>query len=361
MKLYDLVDKAKLEQAIADKYINIRYHPEFPLAVLNYSDKTQWESYWVPVTENCRGLVYNTNTLEIVARPFKKFYNFSQVQAAKIELDEPVEVLDKLDGSMICLSFYEGQPVLSTRGSFLSDQAIHAQQIYMEKYHNDYDWFPINGITYIFEVVYKDNRIVVDYGNLDDLVLLAAVDIEVGKVYSPQQVHGWPGPRSETFVFKTLAEALAAEPRKNAEGFVVRSWETGAMIKLKYETYVALHRLVTGLNARVIWERLGLGESIGQICEALPDEFHDWVREVAAELQAKADELYELTLQAHLDIVAKLPKGWARKDYAIAASKSPYRSWIFSVLDQKDPKAAIWKTLKPSAERSLIKISEDTA
>ena len=60
-------------------------------------------------------------------------------------------------------------------------------------------------------------------------------------------------------------------------------------VKIKYAEYVRLHRIVTGLNARTVWEVLVTGGDLDELTEPLPDEFHAWVRGVAAELTAQVD------------------------------------------------------------------------
>ena len=109
-------------------------------------------------------------------------------------------------------------------------------------------------LAVLVEIIYPTNRIVIDYGSLDDLVLLGAVDVATDRTFGPDAVDGWPGPIIERFDHATLADALAAEPRDNREGFVVWFPATDIRIKIKYAEYVRLHRIVTGLNARSVWE-----------------------------------------------------------------------------------------------------------
>jgi RNA ligase len=221
------------------------------------------------------------------------------------------------------------------------------------------------GLTMLFEIVYPGNRIVCDYGGMDDLVLLGGVDITTGAPVRPG-FFVWPGPMTMTFGYGTLAEALAAPPRPGAEGFVVRFPDDGhRMIKIKQADYVELHKIVTGLNARVVWESLGAGRTVADICEPLPDELHKWVRDLAEELQTKADMAYESARATHSNILEKLdqehPDGWERKDYAAWAISCSNPAWLFNLLDGRDPRPAIWKTLRPSGDNRPVHISEDVA
>jgi RNA ligase len=272
-------------------YIRIQKHPRLKgYEIANYSEKAVYDKEWNDVTLQCRGLIYNALTGEVIARPFQKFFNHNESTAPTIGLHDPVVVTDKLDGSLgILYPMPYDEWAIATRGSFDSLQARHATELYQRKYWNSFT--PTSGITYLFEIIYPENRIVVDYGREDDLVLLGAVDIETGRSIAPEIVqksrHPWPGPVAETFTFSTFGQALAAPPRQGKEGFVVHDLRTDNRVKIKQEDYVVLHRLVTGLTARRVHEALLQGVDLEEFISPLPDEFHDWVRDVADRIEAQ--------------------------------------------------------------------------
>ena len=98
--LYDVVDQEDLAHAIELKHVREQFHPSEPLAILNYTELCVYDTHWSPTTLACRGLIYNTDNGEVVARPFAKFFNYGQPGAAVIGLDEVVCVMDKIDGSL---------------------------------------------------------------------------------------------------------------------------------------------------------------------------------------------------------------------------------------------------------------------
>jgi RNA ligase len=356
VRLSDLMDPVHLAEAIEAGFVKVQYHPDLPLEIRNYTERAQWEREWTPVTRQCRGLITDASGT-VLARPWAKFFNYGEHPEGSIDLAAPAEVTDKMDGSLGILYPVPGGWAIATRGSFTSDQAVHATQVLRERYP---DFEPPDGMTCLFEIVYPANRIVVDYGDTDELILLGAVDIATGKAVGPDWVSLWPGPMTDTFSARTLAEALALPPRKNAEGVVVRLVDD-LMIKLKQEDYVYLHRLITGMNARVVWERMGGGETASDICLALPEEFWPWVQEVGGELVREKNRVIDAATAEHEEMLAGLPAGWTRKEYAAVASRSPLRAWLFMLLDGKDPSAKIWRTLRPSGDRALVATSEDTA
>jgi RNA ligase len=356
VQLDELFEPAELAAAIEAGHVKVERHLRLPLVIFNYTARCQWEGAWNSVTRQCRGLIADESGL-VVARPWMKFFNYGDHPAGSIDLASPAEVADKVDGSLGVLYRDGSGWAIATRGSFVSEQAKHATAVLRERYPR---FEPPEGLTVLFEIVYPGNRVIVDYGDTDDLVLLGAVDIATGDAVGPAGVPSWDGPAAAAFSVRTLAEALALPARPNAEGIVARL-PGGLMLKIKQDDYVALHRLVTGLNSRVVWERLGDGATAASIYEDLPDEFHAWVNEVASELLQAQQQVIDAARAEHAAILAGLPEGWTRKDYALAAAGSQLRPWLFQLLDGHDPAAKIWRTLRPSGERTLMPSSEDTS
>jgi RNA ligase len=355
--LADLFDPVLLSTMVRDGYVRVQRHPSAPLLIHNYTEKSQFEGVWNPVTLTCRGLI---STLDgaVVARPFPKFFNHGQPGAPVVDVTSPVRVTDKADGSLgVLYPDGSGGYAVATRGSFASEQALHATALLRDRYAG---WVPPAGCTVLFEIIYPRNRIVIDYGTLDDLVLLGAVDLVTGRTFGPETVPDWPGPVIDSFDHPTLAAALAAPPRDGREGLVVWFPETDVRVKLKYEEYVRLHRIVTGLSARTVWESI---DGLDGLIESLPDEFHDWVRTVAAELRAEIDERLAAIEEAYLSIVDSLPAGWSRKDFALVAARHPLSGALFLRLDGKDCRPKLWQQVRPTADwtPSGRVLTEDTA
>jgi RNA ligase len=356
--LADLFDFGDLEIALQGGYVREQNHPTLPLKILNYTEKAAYEGVWTPVTLQCRGLIVETfGEHRVVARPLIKFFNYSQEGAATIALDAPVHVLDKADGSLGILYPTPDGWAVATRGSFTSEQAVHATQLLRTRYP---DFTPPTGMTVLVEIVYPANRIVVDYNGLDDLILLGAVGLADGAVYDPSWVPDWHGPVVESFAASTFADALALPVRSNAEGFVVRCLNTGAMLKIKYAEYVALHKIVTGLTARTVWEHITSGAPLDDLIAPLPDEFHDWVRKVANDITTTVERQHQALNAVYADALGDTRTanpGWAhdgirtsRAAFAKVATSAHYRndSWaLFAILDGRDIRPELLKRAKP--------------
>ena len=179
MKLYDLLDKDILNEMIDKEYVNVTKHPQFPLYIYNYSKKCQFEHAWNEVTETCRGLIVD-GELNIIARPFKKFYNYEELLQMNAQIpDEEFEVYEKLDGSLGILYFWKDKAYIATRGSFISSMALHATNLLNKKY--DVSLLE-KSKTYLFEIIYPKDLHIVTYKDVDDIFLLAVIDNETGIV-----------------------------------------------------------------------------------------------------------------------------------------------------------------------------------
>jgi RNA ligase len=357
----------ELGKAVDEGDVRTQTHPEFPtLTIANYNEDVQFRKRWNKITLACRGLIFDSVTGEVVARPWEKFFNFGQMDN-RIDSMAPVEVTDKMDGSLgILYQRPDGKFAIATRGSFASDQALHATEL-LNTLYADYlvDWvgaYWLEQNTYLFEIVYPENRIVVNYGDMDDLVLLGAVNKEYGQYYGPDAAGAqiaWPGPRTEVFKADHFVDALSLPDRPGKEGYVIRSGRN--IVKMKQADYVELHRIVTNLSPRTVWERLARGERVADICAQIPDEFHSYVQSIGDDLHMKFSGI---KIMATLDFKQCEYKLWngdpdqtniSRRAWAEEIKKCENPSLLFMILDGKSIDDAIWKMIKPRGDvKSLV-------
>ena len=114
-----------------------------------------------------RGLVLRrdaTGATEVVAMPWPKFFNLGEdgltlkELAARTEGGGHVEVTSKMDGSLGLVFHVEGGWRVCTKGSFTSEQGRWATSWLSE--HVDVSALAV-GTTYLVEIIYSDNRIVI--------------------------------------------------------------------------------------------------------------------------------------------------------------------------------------------------------
>jgi RNA ligase len=160
-----------------------------------------------------------------------------------------------------------------------------------------------------------------------------------------------------------MREALVAEPRDGKEGFVVHFLDSDVRVKIKQEDYIALHRIVTGLNARSVWQAM-LDDAVDELIEKIPDEFHYFIDSVVEALDGQVNDSLMHIYRTYDNILAKLSGNPSKKDFAIAvmAQSAVKESWaLFNLFDNKDIRKEILRRAKPAHNFSPIKQDEDSA
>ena len=162
---------AKFEELVEQGYL--RKSEKGDLVLYGYTDKTTFERHWNEYTTVARGLILNRHTGHVVAKPFPKFFNLGETEetfAVNLPTDQYYEVFEKMDGSLGIIFYYEGKWDVATRGSFYSEQAEKAREM-LKKYN--FTNIPKH-CTLLVEIIYPANKIIVDYGKEEKLVLLGA-------------------------------------------------------------------------------------------------------------------------------------------------------------------------------------------
>lgn len=152
------------------------------LVLYNYTDKCTYKKHWNEYTLNARGTVYELSSGKVIARGFPKFFNFEELPISDsvfLSKHTDFEVTEKVDGSLGIIYWYNGKWMVNTRGSFTSDQAIRGAEILKRKYELKVNNSTIKN-TYLVEIIYPENKIIVDYGDKEELILLAVIDTETG-------------------------------------------------------------------------------------------------------------------------------------------------------------------------------------
>ncbi len=335
-----------LEKYYQDGLLLKQTHPIHDLTIWNYSPKVQYDRLWDDVTMQCRGLVTNSKG-EIIARPFKKFFNYEEHKPEEIPNEEFV-VYEKLDGSLGILFNYQEEWILATRGSFTSPQAIKGIEL-LKKYK--YKYLPTD-CTYLFEIIYPENRIVVDYGKEEKLVLLGSIQTNTGKEYNINNENYEDLGFEIVTTYKTWGEGydlLKEEISKDKEGYVIR-FKNGFRMKIKGDEYVRLHRILTNVSNRDIWEYLKNGKSFDELLEKVPDEFNDWVRDTVKDLQNKFD-----TIKNNVEIDFK--ELINKKEFAEKIKDNPNKSFLFKRLDSYSNQLneMIWDSIYPTYSKPFKK------
>jgi len=335
------VDMEEFQRLKKSKLVFIRRHPTLPINIMVYTPKSKFERKWTKELLIARGLVVDDDG-KILARPIPKFFNDFEITGTLPS--GPIEVYEKMDGSLIVMFFLNGKPIFATKGTFTSEQATKAQAIFRLKYKDlslDQDY------TYCFEVIYPENRIIVNYESEEDIFLIAKIHTKTGK---QESIHGL-GFRTVK-QFATIdgidkIQELKDLDRSNEEGFVIK-FENNFRMKLKFETYFKLHKAAYGYSEQQIWTFLQKGEEIPtkhlseEECETISTMKNDFMvrfETLKADLQKEYDDIKQSS-NDQKETISKIQK-----------SSSPGAIFCFDKGKNCDP--IIWRLLKPSMKPQL--------
>ncbi|MEN7548099.1 T4 RnlA family RNA ligase [Rapidithrix thailandica] len=334
-----------LNQMICEGYVAVQKHPEHSLYIYNYTPKAQFDRVWNECTLACRGLIMDKEH-NIIARPFRKFFNLGELEDQTLPQGE-FEVYEKMDGSLGILYWAGDTPLIATRGSFTSVQAEEANRILHSDYAHCLDKLD-RSKTYLFEIIYPENRIVVDYGKKRELVLLAIVDTETGR---EQALEALGFPLAKHYRGLKDLQALKLLEEENREGFVVK-FQNGFRVKVKFEEYQRLHFLMNQVSSITIWEKLKEEQDLSDILEDVPDEFYNWVKTTRNRLLA-AYQAIEQQAKTDFKVLA------SRKETALYFNTCRYPHVMFKMLEGKSCAVSIWRLLRPEYEKPFASMMKD--
>lgn len=315
-------------------------HPRLPLLVYSYSDKCSFDGVWDNWTTQARGLVVTTAG-EIVGKSLKKFFNWLEKHCPEPP-SLPFEIYEKLDGSYLQAQWFNGELVLSTRGSFDNLYVDFAYQ-----YKDYFNHFPQH-YTVITEACLPPEldglqRCVKHDPNL---YLLGAIDNYSGKDFAVNRIaDNWLGGLPKIFPAESI-DSLCEKARTltDAEGWVLR-YSNGFRIKIKYAWYFRLFRAINKLDETV---RQGMIEqrSKDEIFQEIPEELRNDAILLYNRLRHYARE------REH-EILGEVLKNWKdeKKEFAQAVRSHPDRHLLLCIYDDKE----IGHILLESADLTKLK------
>lgn len=301
---------APYEKLVEEGYVN--KNEKGHLVLYNYNDACTFARHWNEHTLAARGIIFNKETGECVARPFQKFFNLGENERtlARNLPDEPYHIFEKMDGSMGILYPYEEETYyIATRGSFASQQALTATEILKEKYPELHrptqrPSLLLRHYTLLFEIIYPENRmcaggrLVCDYGDMRDLVLLGAVvkSTREGKIAGDEMSRDDlvrlamdldipVAPKHEC----TLEEVVAMQKTLpvEKEGFVVHYLNSNLRVKIKGDEYCKRQKILNGMTPLNIWAVLEKGVLPDTYKMELPEEILPEALAIEEELSKK--------------------------------------------------------------------------
>lgn len=333
------LDSLKLKYAITAVE-----HPSLPLVNLTYcqidSDKRK------KIVQECRGLVLEKDTWEVVARPFTRFFNAGECPDIEKNFQwDHFTAEEKADGSLIVVFQYRGEWLVNTRGSFgLGVMGPGTDKTWGEMFRSVVGDLSLlkSDHTYLFELATPFNRIVTRYPE-PRVYLLSAFHTrpgaEMNDVMLDRAAEALKCHRPRYFAINSLEDAvnwLEAHDDPTFEGFVLRD-RNGMRLKIKSKRYVALHNLKGNGN-------LFLDKNL------VPLIHKNEQAEVIGHFPECAPRVFELTekivgAKARMESVWEVARGIDKqKDFAIFVTQNtPLSGFLFEARKRGCPLEEVWR------------------
>jgi RNA ligase len=197
----------------------------------------------------------------------------------------------------------------------------------------------------------SQNRIVVDYGDYEGLVLLGTFD-KNGKEYDVEMWSQWGFDVVKKYDGINDYKQLKGRIENNQEGFVVK-FTNGERIKIKGEEYLRLHKIMTNLSTTAVWEVLSNGDNIENLLKDVPDEFYKKIMTYERDLKYGFFQISERAGKLHdgfrYEKYGDIDSEPTKKEFAdfVLKQDKVLQPVMFTMWDKKPYDHIIWKLLKP--------------
>ena len=267
-----------------DGYKVINYNVNMPdtFPPINESQELEFDilAQRNKLRRECRGIMFCSETGEIIRRPYHKFFNVGErdeTQPHKIGLHERHSILEKLDGSFI-VPFYANDRLIW--GTKMGETDVAGPVVKFVNENNEYiklaEHMLADGFNPIFEWCSRKQRIVIDHPE-DRLVLTGIRSLVSGEYFSYDDLfyagYLYAIPVVKRFDSRTDINSFIEYTRdlQDTEGFVIR-FDDGHMLKLKCDWYCQIHKA----KEKLLFDR-NIVEMIleGNIDDLKPHLLHD--------------------------------------------------------------------------------------
>lgn len=326
-----------------------------------------------PICQEARGLILDRTDWKVLSWPFRKFFNYGEGHAAKLDLST-ARVLEKVDGTCISLYYFEGSWRIQTLGMLDAEGEVNNKfppstfaELFKKTIGDDkFDYLhPL--YAYTFELATPYNRVVTRYDR-DRVVLLSIRHLETlaeleydssdFKLFYEEIIEDIPFvelPKTYSVAVTSLDEVAKmsmALPQMD-EGYVVVDANFNR-VKVKNPSYLALLHLKESSSSSVTaLVQLVLTNEGSEFLAYFP-EFQEQYNRIATaikEIKEKVQEIWEKA--KHIE---------NQKEFAltILAPKVPFVNTLFEIRKGKiksvdegfstlDPKKVV-ETLKMGLE-----------
>lgn len=333
-----------------EKDIHFKRHGQYPnLILFKYGIDAPMSEQ---LSREARGIILDeSKNWEVVCYSYSRFFNYYEGFAAEIDWSS-ASVMEKLDGSLMQLFWYDGKWQVASSGlpdalGQVSDFNLTFKDLFWKTWETLRYRLPIyTQLSYAFELITKYNRIICKYPE-PRIVLHGVRNLVTLSEVFPEPVaglHKWDCVKS--YPLQTFNEVVDFvknfDPLKN-EGCVVCD-QFFNRIKIKSPQYVALANIRGGLSTKRLIEIVRLGES---------DEFLAYFPEFTKEYE-EVKAKYE-NLASHIfSVYCQVKDLESQKDFALTIKHLPYSGILFQL--RKDSSKTVKELLAESRLEYVVEL-----
>jgi len=293
--------------------------------LIRYGIADMQESMWTDsnsLYRECRSLVIDLINDEIIACPFRKFFNLNETQDTmeeiiqeKIKNAKMLEITDKKDGSMQFARYYKGQiklygsMALSPKNSWRLADGYAKITPNIEKMIKDNE-----NLTFIFEYISLKDQHVVNYTkNEEGLYLLGVRNVLNGResyYYEIEKMaknYNVPMVEIQNKSFEQILSEMKIFKSDEKEGWVCniifRDGEN-LRFKLKCDQYVEMHRMLDKISSVNVIIKSIAEDKFDDLISKIPDNYKEKSINIANQvfnyitnMKKKTNEYYNLAPQ----------------------------------------------------------------
>jgi hypothetical protein len=316
---------------------------------------------------------------EVISAGFPKFTNWGE-NPDHFPVPNSLKhctVVEKLDGSLLIVTKYNGQYILRTRGTVDASTLAngHELEIFKERFKDGLQKLVDDSPTWkspdtwplslLFEWVSPINKIVLNYGEQPDWYLVGIVNHNDYSLATQSELDIWSNlgfKRPPTYTFSGVEDLLKdVDQWRGKEGVVVYSKNDQMLHKVKAMDYLIKHRfkseatLENTLDLYFNYDKPSYQEFASKLTETFDYECFEMVRGYASQVCDASKEVNKIVDGFKSFIDNQLKSLSTRKEQAqkviSSYSESNRSSMIFSLLDGKNlttdqQKKLFWQVLK---------------
>jgi hypothetical protein len=301
--------KHGLEKTIKAFSLICKHYPSKIL--LKYNQLVSPTLMALPEMQDCRGIILEKNTWNVMSLAFRKFFNSEEGNAAKIDWNT-AHVVEKLDGTMIQVywDWYEEKWFAATTGTAEGEGEVNNKNgttfndLFWETVNNKYTFNECllnKDLIYVFELTTPYNIVVKPHGE-SSATLLTVRDRETLVEFSGKDLEmaaisiGIPLVKSFDINASNVGHLLKTFEGMpwSEEGYVVRDGNDNR-VKVKNPAYVHAHHLKGKMGSHHIMGIIKTNE----------------IEEFIATFKEREEEIRQLE-NAYVKLRDKLSKSWGK-------------------------------------------------